>query len=192
MGVPEPLRYSPFRTYRRRSLYTGLYGTNYSGPTRPPGDITASSGVPIRSVGSAIPRSFFSEPSDEYAPHPGSMHIPVRSYQPYDNTGTPNLPRTDQSMTMDEFQMAALDLGRDNTPGPEIRYEDSLMDEDFFQMQMKLLNNELDGPPVIPFDNNDTATAILRENQREEASEFDQDLRASMFEIQMAVEMVLV
>jgi hypothetical protein len=91
-------------------------------------------------------------------------------------------------MTMDEFQMAALGLGRDNTPEASVKYEDSLMDEDFFQIQMKLLNEQFDGPPVIPFESNQIAAAILRAQQRDEASEFDHDLRASMLEIQMAVE----
>jgi hypothetical protein len=188
MSVQEPLRYSPFRMYRRKSLYTGLYGTNYSGPTRPPGDITASSGVPIRSVGSPAHRTYSSDHPDEYAPHPGPMHIPGRSYQPYDSSGIPNVPRPDHSMTMDEFQMAALGLGRDSAPGPEVKYEDSLMDEDFFQIQMKLQNKDFDGPPVIPFDNNQLASAILRGHQRNEASELDHDLRESALEIQMAVE----
>jgi hypothetical protein len=188
MSVPEPLRYSPFRMYRRKSFYTGLYGTNHSGPTRPPGDITASSGVPIRSVGSPAHRAYSSDHSDEYAPRLGPMHMPGRSYQPYDSSGIPNMPRPDHSMTMDELQMAALGLARDNTLGPEIKYEDSLMNEDFFQIQMKLQNKEFDGPPVIPFDNNQLASAILRGHQRNEASELDYDLMTSALEIQMAVE----
>ena len=188
MRVPEPLRNSPFQMFRRRSLYTGLYGSEPSGPIQPPRNVTGAHGVPFQSSPGLTPKTYMSDFPDEYAPHPGPMRTPSSSYQPYDGTGIPNVSRSDQPLTMDEFQIAALRLGEGHTGEPEVEYEDGLMDEDYFDIQMKLLNKQFDGPPVIPFDSNQIAAAILRGQQRDEAFEFDRDLRANMIEIQMAVE----
>ena len=50
MRVPEPLRNSPFRMYKRKSLYTGLYGSGFASSTERPGNVTGSYGAPFRSA----------------------------------------------------------------------------------------------------------------------------------------------
>ena len=70
--------------YRRKSLYTGLYGVNYSGPTRPPGDFTESAGVPIQSKSNLPNQTYTSGLFDEYSPHLGPMQMPTQNYRPYD------------------------------------------------------------------------------------------------------------
>lgn len=127
---------------------------------------------------------------DEYAPHPGSMLTPSNNYQPYDALANSHIPRPNLPTVPDDFGMAALELAGARSAEPEVKYEDSLMDEDFFEIQMKLLNEQFDGVPVILWDNNEIATRILQGHNRHEDSEFDQDLRENMLEIQMAVEQV--
>ena len=190
MRVPEPLRYSPFRMYRRKSFYTGLYGTNYSGPTRPPGDTTESAGVPIQSRPNPSHKINMSGFFDEYAPHPGPMQMSSGHYQPYDSSAIPHISRPNQPTVMDEFQMAALELMKANDFEPDVKYEDCLMDEDFFEMQMKIINEQFEGPPTIPWDSNEVASQFMEARSGEEISEFDRNLSENIFEIQMAVEQV--
>lgn len=180
MPVPEPLRYSPFRMYRRKSLYTGLYGTNYSGPTRPPGDTTDSAGVPVQSKPSPSPVMYTSGFSGEYAPHPGLMEMPGKDYQPYDSPSIPHIPRPSQP--------PALEPGEASVFEPGVRYEDNLMDEDSFELQMELLREQFGEAGLNEWENNEVASHIMQAHREEETSEFDADLREHVLEIQMAAE----
>lgn len=188
MNLPEPLRYNPFRLRKRRSLHSVLFGDRQPGPIRPI-DSAVGYGRPSIPVGPS-PKPYMSDFHDEYVPHAGLMQTPSNDYQPYDTSANPHIPRPNQPTVADDFRKAALELAGAISFEPGIKYEDSLMDEDFFEIQMKLLNKQFDGPPIIPQDNNELASRILQEHDRDENSEFDQDLRSNMVEIQMAVEQV--
>jgi len=125
---------------------------------------------------------------DDYTPHPGPMQIAENGYQPHDDIGTHNVRRSNHPTTIDEIQMAAFELGGAKAAEPEVKYEDSLMEEDFFDLQVKLLNDQFDEPPLIPRDTNEVAHHIMEAHSKDNSFEFDNDLGANMFEIQMAVE----
>jgi hypothetical protein len=116
------------------------------------------------------------------------MQMSSGHYQPYDGSAIPHIWQSNQPTVMDEFQMAALELRGANAFEPDVKYEDSLMDEDFFEIQMKILNEQFEGPPTIPLDSNEVASRFMEASSGEEISEFDRDLSANIFEIQMAVE----
>ena len=184
MSVPEPLRYSPFRVYRRKSLYTGLYGTNYAGPTRPPGDTTDSAGVPIHSRPSPSHKRYMPGFSGEYTPHPGPMEMPGQDYRPYNSPAIPHIARQSQPSALEPEPANAVKLG--------VRYEASLMDEDLFESQTELLRGQFGEAALKQWGNNEVANQILQAHTQEETSEFDAELRAQLLEIQMAVEEVRV
>lgn len=114
--------------YKRKSLYTGLHGTNYSGPTRPPGDTTDSAGVSIQSRPNTSRKIYASNSFDEYAPHPGPIEMPGKDYQPYDSPAVPHILRPSQP--------PAFEPGRADTPEPEVKYEDCLMTPDMMDPHM--------------------------------------------------------
>ena len=182
MSVPEPLRYSPFRVYRRKSLYTGLYGTNYSGPTRPHGDTTESAGVPIHSRPSSSHKKYMPGFSGEYTPHPGPMEMPGKDYRPYDSPSITHIPRQSQPPSLEPVETNAPELG--------VRYEDSLMDEDLLESQTELVRGQFGESALMQWDNNEVTNQILRAHTQEETCEVDAELRAQLLEIQMAVEEV--
>ncbi|MHC4539841.1 MAG: hypothetical protein ACYS74_08675 [Planctomycetota bacterium] len=64
------------------------------------------------------------------------------------------------------------------------------MDEDFFELQMELLREQFGEAGLPQWDDNARASRIMQASTEEETSEFNDDLRAQMLEIQMAVEQV--
>jgi len=188
VNLPEPLRNNPIRLRKRRSLHGVLFGNKQPYSIRPMDSVTMY-GLPSVPAGSS-PKTYMSDFPDEYARHPGSMLTPSNNYQPYDASVNSHIPRPNLPTVPDDFGIAALELAGAGSTEPDVEYEDSLMDEDFFEIQMKLLNKQFDGKPVIPWDNNELATRILQRHNSDEDSEFDQDLRSNMLEIQMAVEQV--
>lgn len=62
------------------------------------------------------------------------------------------------------------------------------MDEDLFKLQMELLREQFGEAAAMQWDNNELTSKIVQASAEEETSEFDDDLREQMLEIQMAVE----
>jgi len=163
-------------------LYTGLYGTNYSGPTRPHGDTTESAGVPFQSRPNPSRNPYTSGFFDEYAPHLGPMAMSGKNYQPYDDPAIQHILRSSQPLTPEPEDPNAFE--------PGVRYEDSRMDEDLFKSQMELLREQFGEDALKQWDNNEVASRILQARNEEETSEFDAGQREDLLEIQMAVEQI--
>jgi len=174
MRVPEPLRNSPFHMYRRRSLYTGLYGSEPSGSIQPPGN--AAGGYGVRSCSSPDPllETYMSGFPHEYAPHPGPIQMPRKDYIPHDPFMVGGVTRSVQSTIPDELPMTAMPL-------EEIEGMD--LDEPYAHLSDDGFNRST----LTPSDSAEAAHEFMRVRGGQEASEFDSELRAQMREIQMAV-----
>jgi len=186
MRVPEPLRYSPFRIHRRKSLNSLLYGAGRPAPIRPKGNIAGSYGVPLQSVPSS--KTYMSGFPNEYSPHPGFVQIKSNHYQPYDDSAFPNDQRSNQPSLMDEFQMAALELAGFEPRGPKIKYEDCLMTEALFQQLIQSLTQQAEEQLPIPFDNNEVASQIMDAHMGELSDDMPLDSDMNIQRIQMAIE----
>jgi hypothetical protein len=77
---------------------------------------------------------------EDYMPHAGFMDIPENDYGPYDGHIAESM-----SHLSNRFPPAPADLGRFE-PSREVRYEDSLMNQDFFDHQMNSLNSQFEAP----------------------------------------------
>jgi hypothetical protein len=125
---------------------------------------------------------------EQYVPHPGFMQISQPDYQDNDGLMMENISHLDHQRIIDEIRFATLELAGIKSAEPEVKYEDGLMDEGFFERQMVLLDKQFEEQEPMPFDTNETASRILATQSQDEEFGMEQGLRENMIEIQMAVE----
>jgi hypothetical protein len=80
----------------------------------------------------SVSENYISVLPDGYMPHPGFIQAPQRSYQSYDGSTVESRSHPDNG----ESHVVLPGIRADES---EVRYEDSLMDKDFFVEQMELL-----------------------------------------------------
>ena len=114
---------------------------------------------------------------DGYAPQPGSMQVPRTDYKPYDGSVTQNAGHSNQRMVPDEFWMSAPELRNTRASSQGVGYEDDVMEP----------QEGFNGPKVMLRGNTEVTRQFMRARAGEETPELDNDLRAQMLEIQMAV-----
>jgi hypothetical protein len=105
------------------------------------------------------------------------MQMPMKDYRPYDASMVGNLPRLVQPTIPEELPMAALPL-------------EGIEDIDLSELEAYLVDEQFNGPELAPSDNTEAAHEFMRIRAGEEVSEFANDLRAQLLEIQMAVEQI--
>ena len=148
VSIPEPLRNTPFRLHRRKSLRSALYGDgpiNRRMPHQGTSHVPPGPGWP--------PRTYMSNRPEEYVPNIGPGSIPPNDYQLYDNDAF----QLGQNRTTEEFHSAARELTGANAFGRPVQYEDSLMTEEFLQQQLEALREQAGEALPTLFDTNERA-----------------------------------
>ena len=182
MRLPEPLRYSPFHSRKPSSLRSLLFGDRPSAPLGP-AENAYGQGATRPTTGHSPP-VYMSGSAHEYVPEIELMHVPASDYDPYDGTLSPTRPTGPTEL--DEIRMASVGRTHPDVAGPEVKYEDGLMDEDFFALQMKLADGQFDGLPIVPENNSEAVRLLLRASAVTEPSEFERELQAHLWEIDLA------
>jgi hypothetical protein len=141
MRTPEPLRNNPFRSHRRRSSHSKLYGEGRSDPIRSIDNMPHYPG----GTGHVNLREYMSNSQEPYMPHPGFMQMPQGDYEPYDELQ--GMSMSDFGRTVDEFRFAAMELAGHSTEHIP-KYESSLMTEELLLEIFESLREEK-GEPLL-------------------------------------------
>jgi hypothetical protein len=116
------------------------------------------------------------------------MQISQPDYQENDGLMMENIPHLDHQRIIDKIRFAALELAGRRANEGNVKYDDCLMTDEFFQELIEP-PREQDGELLpIPFDTNEIASHILAAQGQDEEIVMEQGLRENMIEIQIAVE----
>ena len=176
-----------YRKRNKRSLsptipsYAGQYDTAKP-VTRVPGDTRA------HNTNASRPTSYMDGTREDYFPHPGFMEIPRSEYEAFDRDLVEDMPRMG-SQGIDALRHIAPAL-REFDHVEHVRYEDCLMEKDFFEHQMRLLREQFEEDQSRSFEHNDIVERALAENEQGAELRANIDLIEKMLDIEQLVSQV--
>lgn len=179
MPLPKAIRDSlfPFGKRGRKSL-DSMASSGHSDSIRSP-----SQNVSVASVMPMPQQGYMSGYPEQYTPNVGPMQIPGHDYQPHDSGEMQPTFQSSRQETIGDFRLAD-----EAGPASGVRYEDSLMDQDFFEQQLSMLRGSGPGP-TSPFfeDGVDAHELVDRQQAAIEPGSSEDPIAPDYFERQVQI-----